>query len=284
MATIANVIFCPGRVWRLEDLPARSIALDGAVQGPQIDAENLRYSFDHHGNCVRHASLATCEQVRDAILLGLDPRGFRLYINDIDADTTLSVWLLLHPLVLTEGDARRVRRLVHRIGRIDALGPGAGRAHPLHSHLSWPPDRGGNEDTLRIGMRVLDAWLVREDWRVLRELPEPPTMRAIYPQGGTIIDRPVDGGFRGLYRRADFGLVYSSAPGGSTAYTVGKRSEFVDFDVPGFLARCNAIEPGWGGASTIGGAPRHPDGSRSRLSPAKVAGLLRAATGTARES
>lgn len=27
----------------------------------------------------------------------------------------------------------------------------------------------------------------------------------------------------------------------------------------------NQLEPGWGGGSTIGGAPRNPDGSRSKL-------------------
>ena len=30
------------------------------------------------------------------------------------------------------------------------------------------------------------------------------------------------------------------------------------------------IEPGWGGGSTIGGAPRNADGSRSRLTPKQV--------------
>ena len=53
--------------------------------------------------------------------------------------------------------------------------------------------------------------------------------------------------------------------GGTRAYTIAKRSEFVDFDVRAFLAAMSAREPGWGGGSTIGGAPRHADGSRSRL-------------------
>jgi hypothetical protein len=58
---------------------------------------------------------------------------------------------------------------------------------------------------------------------------------------------------------------------GSWAYTVARRSDFVDgFDVPAILASLDAVETGWGGGSTIGGAPRHPDGSRSRLAPARV--------------
>jgi hypothetical protein len=40
--------------------------------------------------------------------------------------------------------------------------------------------------------------------------------------------------------------------------------------VPEILAALGEIEPGWGGGSTIGGAPRNADGSRSRLTPKQV--------------
>ena len=78
----ANITFLQGHVWALEDLEDRSIALDGAVQGPALDHTRQRYSFDHHKNCIRHVTLATCEQVRDAILLGADFEGYNIYIND----------------------------------------------------------------------------------------------------------------------------------------------------------------------------------------------------------
>jgi hypothetical protein len=42
------------------------------------------------------------------------------------------------------------------------------------------------------------------------------------------------------------------------------------FDVPRILAELSHEEPGWGGGSTIGGAPRNSDGSRSRLPPQRV--------------
>ena len=35
-----NIIIERGRVWELNELPSYSIAIDGAVSGPQIDAEN----------------------------------------------------------------------------------------------------------------------------------------------------------------------------------------------------------------------------------------------------
>jgi thioredoxin 1 len=65
--------------------------------------------------------------------------------------------------------------------------------------------------------------------------------------------------------------MYRRLPDGTWGYTVAKRSEFVKyFPVPEILSVLAAREPGWGGGSTIGGAPRHPDGSRSRLTPDEV--------------
>lgn len=68
---------------------------------------------------------------------------------------------------------------------------------------------------------------------------------------------------------------------GTSEYTVGKASEFVDgFDVPALLAslgeselRANPRQDpacNWGGGSTIGGSPRNADGSASRLSSDEV--------------
>ncbi len=74
----------------------------------------------------------------------------------------------------------------------------------------------------------------------------------------------------GLYERASVGVLYDSAPHGTTAYTIAKRSEFVPYDVRAFLFAMNEREPGWGGDSTVGGAPRIPTAaarvSRSRKS------------------
>jgi len=66
-------------------------------------------------------------------------------------------------------------------------------------------------------------------------------------------------------------VIHTTLRDGTHGYTVAKRSEFVKcFPVPRILAALNAREPGWGGGSTVGGAPRHSDGSRSRLIPAAV--------------
>jgi hypothetical protein len=59
-------------------------------------------------------------------------------------------------------------------------------------------------------------------------------------------------------------------PAGTFGWTIGKKSDFARGNIPGFLDEMNAREPGWGGGSTIGGAPRNPDGTRSRLTFTEV--------------
>ena len=284
---LGDIVFETGRLWDLGELEARSIALDGAVQGPAFDQERQVYSFDHHGGCIRHVTLATCEQVRDALLVGLRPAGFRLYINDVDADSVLSTWLLLHPERLVDDGSGAVLDLVRRVGRIDALGPGVVEEHPVHRHLSPPAGVVSTLEVLKERLAVLDSW-----WSG-GELPPgtrpPTTARGMWIEEASgelrLVEGDVEGGFLGLYRRADFGVIWSPAPGATRAYTVAKRSEFVRFDLTDFYDRCNVLEPGWGGGSTVGGAPRLSDGSRSELRPSTVGGILRqGAMGLARRS
>jgi len=274
-----KIVFECGRTWRLDELPPRAIALDGAVRGPFVDVARGIYSFDHHDGCIRHVTLSTCEQVRDALLVGLDPAGFSVFVNDVDADTVLSTWLLQHPQRLRGEGSARLRRMLHRVGRVDALGPGWGRAHPLTFLTTPSPSVVRTRALLDSCLALVERW-----WRgeKLPPLPPPPPATGLWLQQGRVCRAPVRGGLRTLYRRAGFGVVAFQAPLGSTAYTVGKQSEFIDFDVPAFLAACNALEPGWGGGSTIGGSPRHPDGSRSRLSLDAVAAVLADVTAATR--
>ena len=237
-----------------------------------IDAARQVYSFDHHAGCIRHATLATCEQVRDAIRHGLDPDGFTVYLNDVDGDSVLSLWLLLHPDCLAGPASRRLDRMIHRLGRIDALGPGASPVPRLMHALDYPRDRVRGRDLLDEALATVDTWWAGGD---LPPVPRPTRTLALWIEDGELCTGTVRGDFRGLYRRASFGVLAEPGPENkSTAYTVGKRSEFVAFDVPAFLEACNAIEPGWGGGSTIGGAPRNEDGSRSRLDVQDVGRIL----------
>ena len=62
---------------------------------------------------------------------------------------------------------------------------------------------------------------------------------------------------------------------GRMAYTVGRTSQFIPFDVPKILVALNTEENNtnerWGGGNTIGGSPRI---AGSRLCPNKVEKII----------
>lgn len=262
-----EVCFEYGAVYPREQMQPKTIYLDGAVAGPVIDNERESYSFDHHGDCVRLVTLPTCQQVLLALDLGLDPRGFRVVLNDLDADATLALWLLRNP-----GRSRevKVRQVVAQVGFVDAHGPVVepSRLHKVLTH------RGGHAQTLEVlwaDQAMVDAWYLGGD----DMLPEPDALHPV-PAFGLDADgglREFEGlqGFAQLYAAGVVvGVICAVAPDGTVGYTVGKRSDFVRYDVGEFLRRMNALEPGWGGSSTVGGAPRGEGGRRSALEAEKV--------------
>jgi len=278
-----------GKVVPLESLPPKSIALDGYVQGPAIDAESERYSFDHHGGCVRFATRATCQQVMDALLLGLDPSGFTVYVNDVDGDTALAVWLLQNPSRVTE---EFVRRLVEAVGAVDAHGSTyptmdtelvkaffEGAMQPVYELQRAKKYGEANlEELLAICLERIDKlvagtleWSPRQEKTRSFEITHTGT-------GGWVMAKSDDFIFDLLYASGyTKAIAYQVLGDGSIAYTIAKKSEFVSgFPIgpaskPGtILYALNEREKGWGGSSTIGGAPRNADGSRSRLSPDEV--------------
>jgi len=280
-----------GRVVPFEALPPRSIALDGYVQGPAIDAECERYSFDHHGGCVRHATRATCEQVRDAIVLGLDPAGFTVYCNDVDLATALSLWLLANPHRAAE---ELVGQLVVSAGHLDAHSGAWPIGEAMRHVVEWlsEPETTARADGSYWSMnnaqlaRLLGDMSRRVDVYTHGQARADVTKFAIdesyvieYTGTDWVLARTV--GTRAhaaLFRDGHLRVViYRQLPDGSYGYTVAKRSEFVKFfPVIEILQALAKIEAGWGGGSTIGGAPRHPDGSRSKLEPRKVFDVVEA--------
>lgn len=273
------------------DLPPHSIALDGYVQGPQVDAGLERYSFDHHAGCLRHATLSTCEQVLDALRVGLNPGGSTLYVNDLDADTVLSVWLLRRPAA---AQLEAVASAVRAVGRVDALGPAIGGPGMVPA-LRWALEPMLTAVDLRTG--TTEAWqrcvVACEDrldaWCDAGAPTSSPAMPVSDPPA-TDMNVLFNGGYWQLVESSvglsAFGAVYATGvraaivlralADGTNEYTVGKASEFVSiFDVPALLAALAKAElkvnpqqdpmRTWGGGSTIGGSPRNTDGSASRL-------------------
>lgn len=249
-----------------------TVYLDGAVQGPVVDNERRSFSFDHHAECVRFCTLSSCQQVMLAMELGWSSHGLEVVCNDLDADTIVSVWLILHPERARE---ERVRELVRQIGYVDCHGPAipGHEVHPLHFALS--PRRGmpQTDEMLEGFLLQLDQWFETGDAPASREERKVPAFGLTVD--GEIHDLGEVADFREVYGAGCVvGIVAVPGPEGTFGYTIGKVSDFVSYDLQGFLMRCNALEPGWGGGSTIGGAPRKEGGLRSSLTRSQVEELL----------
>lgn len=295
MCTMKSLVIERGRVVQFSDLPPNSIALDGYVSGPGLDLKTRRFSFDHHSMCLRLVTRATCQQVMDALLLGLDTKDLTVYVNDVDADTVLSVWLLKHPESLTHEDAgKEIRDLVESVGLLDSHGP----AYPLvdpapasafHNLVMFPEKNARRDKTYQtcdleklMGecLRNLDDYI----WEVLHanetEAEDSRVPYTITHRGDTGWVMATAEGylFSSLYQDGyTKAIAYMQLPDGSYQYTVGKKSDLVSGFPVGpaseegsILHVLNQKEPGWGGGSSIGGSPRNKDGSSSKLTPDEV--------------
>lgn len=280
-----------GNVQNFQDLPPKSIALDGYCQGPAIELETQRFSFDHHDGCIRTFTSATCRQVLDAMLLGFDPSGFVVFINDVDGDTALAVWILQNSGRITDP---KVRELVDCVANMDAHGP----AYPVvDQNLTnafyqavMAPEQAlrRNKTYGTANLEELLATCVENigklmDGEIEYAAKEDKRSFDITHTGSGWVMAKSDGFvFDLLYAAGHTKVVlYQELPDGSIAYTVGKKSEFVSNFPVGphsksgtILHALNQCEPGWGGGSTIGGAPRNADGSRSRMTPDGVFELI----------
>jgi len=291
-----SIIIEPGKVIPFADLPPRSIALDGYVMGPAIDNAQQRYSFDHHGGCLRLATRATCAQVFDALHLGLDPTGLNVYLNDLDGDTLLSVWLLQNPAQIQQP---HVQQLLADLDKVDAHGPaytllqnperiqqffqGVLQGKALAQQLNQAAEHQKAalmHEALEQALKRLERFVAGENFAT--EPVRPPTFKLIYEKDGWIMVESQDYVFFHLYHLGHTRIVaYSQIEHKpaqlSYAYTLAKKSDLVGgFDIPAILSRLSEIEPGWGGGSSIGGAPRRTSGARSFLKPQEVIEVIEA--------
>jgi hypothetical protein len=229
---------------------------------------------------------ATCEQVLDALLLGLEPGECSVCVNDVDGDTVLAVWLLQNPARASEP---AVRELVAVVGAIDAHGPAYPSANPQLADMFYQgamaPEvelrRARTYATCDLGA-LLEQCVANVDRLLAGEItlaaPLERSFEVTHRAAGWVMAKSNNFVFDLLYAAGyTRAIAYQELPDGSYNYTVGKKSELVgNFPVgpgnqPGtILATLNAREAGWGGGSTIGGAPRNADGSRSKLTPDEV--------------
>lgn len=274
-----NIVMDRGKVSKLEDLPQFSVALDGFVQGPQLDTENHRYSFDHHHGCLRFCTTATCMQVWTAIMGGLDPAQYTIFCNDADIDVALSLWLLKNPDRCSEP---LVKKIVDAVGLGD-MHAGAIPLNGIAKAVEWisapQTDSLKNGDYHKLSndglMTIMESILHRISLYVegeasaeIADRDSSVTFEIKSNENGWVLVESADPHVYSAIWKAGFDRVVLLRPqeDNSLAISVAKRTEFIDnFPLEKIYQELNKIEPGWGGGSTIGGAPRNADGSRSKL-------------------
>lgn len=284
-----NIVIDRGVVKKLEDLPPFSIAIDGFVSGPKIDTENHRFSFDHHAGCLRFCTQASCSQCLTAILLGLDPENYTLYLNDCDLDVAMSVWLLQNQSRIREP---LVMKLVNAIGLADAYA-GAISLNGMSKTVEWisaveldfKKDKSSYEIICNGNLRhLLDATLRRIDQYVdgeagieIAKQEKHTDYKILRNENNYVVVQSSNAHIYSTIYAAGFDRIVLIRPldNGSLAVSLAKRSDFVDnFNLINMYEKLNEVEAGWGGSSSIGGAPRLPDGTRSKLSLEKIIEII----------
>ncbi len=272
----------------VRETPPYSIALDGIVRGPSWwNMKDKRANFNHHEDCHRQSTRATCEQVYLAILQGFyksfqngDIIELNIYVNDCDEDVCTSVFLLRNRQMIGKGESSRLRRLVETEGKIDATG-GCYRLSvkaQIWAEFAWifAPYRrfrlsGGlfQRDPIaykqvidQVGERIManiqgrgESIPLTKDLLCYQRIGGGPNWSMIIEKGEYGRQGAINDGieaFVSVRERQD----------GSYSYTYGKISEWIPFDVTGLMEHLNQIDgltghsDCHGGSDTVGGSPR----------------------------
>lgn len=288
----------PPRVRRefRQNAPEGSIAIDGYVTGPVFWEPKRRIlNLNHHEGCDRLSTRCTAAQAVLLMRMGLR-RAFEgieavnVYCNDCDHDVTSTAWVLENNFM----SGAVVNPILNRILEIeDMLDTTAGA-------YGFPVDLPAVEENNWIfesyNRARLNGALARRDEH---------EFRSIIREGGTRITHAVCGRGERLPLDTKFDIlapypgwclvnevglnarlgVFGSSidafvavrPHGPDrhAYSIGRRSIFVPFNIGRIIAALNEAEGNaidrWGGGDTIAGSPR---ASGSKLAPEEVAKIV----------
>lgn len=276
-----------------DQMEPKSLYLDGSCRGFALRPEIGSVSFDHHTGCNRSITYATCVQVMHGIMHGMKVTDFdQIIIDDIDADTVMSVWILLNQKQL---DDEKVVSIINQIGLVDAHFTVAFDLHPLHKMINPKYGYERTEELLYECLAIVDSYIADPTQTF-------PTFDWVKPDGEkdecvgfTRAGHPLKSiaSFEDMYADG-FGLVMMTKelPNGSRIYTIGKKSEFEMWvDLPAILAKLGKAElqachdlgtslylgptKNWGGSTTIGGSARYEDQSQgSRLALDEVIEII----------
>ena len=283
-----EIIIERGKESLLSELPEYSIALDGRVQGPEIDSENNRYSFDHHSKCLRFCTTSACMQTRDAIALGLEPHKYTIYINDVDMDVCMSIWCLKNPDKCSDP---RIKQLIDAVGHSD-MHCGAINLNGMTKTVEWVS--APHTDSIRSGdyhmlspnglLTVMESILHRIDKYFAGEAATEIACQYLHGEysikrnenSWVLVESNDPHVYSTLYRAGFDRIVLVKPQECSNVVSLAKRSDFIEgFPIDIMYLSLNKIEPlfggnpGWGGSSSVGGSPRNDDGSGTRI-PIKV--------------
>lgn len=290
--------------------PSGTIYLDGVAQvEPFLDHERKVYNLDHHEGCVRAFTLSTCEQALIMCVKGLDlrDREWRIYANEPDLDTILSIWIILNHQRINNREAinrRALFALVRLEGIIDSLGLElrelSGLPADLMQKLMRIIDRLRAEELAlkkegtwtktdfadyTVGvLRKLDQFLIKvgelDDFKGIEELAriELTNNRIAVVVAADIGIYELEPHLTKLYGNR---LGWVALRRGESDYTLRQMDLFMPVSLEDVYQRLNFMDPAvkgrmntnrWGGSGDIGGSPRDKG---TQLTPAEIVSACR---------
>ena len=308
-----SVIVQPGLTFSASTVRKSSgcrIYLDGVAQcEPFMDLEKHIYNFDHHEGVVRPFTVATCEQVLVMVIKGMDLRGrdWKVYANEPDLDTTLSIWLLLNHVRINQKESSDLRGL-YTLVRLESLID----SHGLEMiHLSGLPIgllnktrkiidylREEEIDLKRHGiweesdflehtalvLQKIDRLIYRSDeFLDFQDIQELARVEIVNNRFAVAVASP-----QGIYELEPFmarlygeNLAIVILQNESGGYTLRRLDHFMPGDLKPIYSKLNFLDPAvkcregknqWGGSGDIGGSPR---ATGTRLTPQEIAQACR---------
>jgi hypothetical protein len=278
----------------LQNYPVGSIALEGFVgEDPQFEVEGPYLNANHHEGVKRLETLSTAQQILMDIRMGMD-KAFvvdgtfspKVFVNDCDQDVCTAWFLLNHIEQAKSVSNPSLNRFVNVAGTLDATAGAFPYDRDLRilGELNWVFEpynqfRASGEmakkdnSQYRSVIQSVDARIQQHLLGRGESIPLDPRYSIV--GGGKdwkmIEEIGLDGRVGALIDGIDSYISVQEVSDDRWRYTIGKRSEFIPFDVTGIIERLNEVEEckedRWGGATIIGGSPRV---GSSKLSPPEV--------------